>query len=280
MTIRISYLNGSYSVKTPYSPSFVDKLKASVPAHARKWSAPDKTWIVGTQYGEAIKDCILKSFGDMVDLPATDTFKGKCRRQFEMRYLGMIKDREDFSRTAYGFADGDWQLAFPEDVLKLYFKNDPAKKSQAQTLYEVLTIDAKATADEIKSAYRRLAKLTHPDVNKEPDAADRFRQVQHAYESLTDTTKRAKYDAGLRLMQSASGKYGQAMAPRRTYNEFQPPIRCGKVDVTGEWSVGRLVVESIHSWTDITDYRGWVLVTSWPRDAKNFTEQWVDPKFY
>lgn len=279
MTIRISYINGSYSIKTPYSSTFVNELKATVPAQARKWSATDKIWIVSVQHGEAIKEIILKAFGKSVDLPEIENSQSGHRQQFEMRYLGAIKDRDDFSRSAYGFADNDWKLVFPEAVLKLHFKNDPAKKSNHQSLYEILTIDSEATANDIRIAYRRLAKLTHPDVNKEPDAVERFRQVQNAYELLSDATKRARYDAGLALMQTTNGQFGLTHAPRISYREFQSPIRCGQLDVTGEWKIGRLVVETIHTWSDIIDLRGFVLVTSWRRGDDHFTEYWVDPRY-
>lgn len=274
--IKVTFRNGSYSVKTPYSEQFVDSLKAQVPAGSRKWSATDKTWVLSTQYAKAIRIAIAQAFGEEVEIPEAQAFASKQRLHFEMRYLGTIKDRDDLRRNAYGFANGDWCLTFPEDVLKLWFKNDPTKKQAPQSLYELLTLDAKAKADEIKSAYRRLAKLTHPDVNKEPDASERFRAIQNAYEILSDDFKRKKYDAGLRLMQTTNGQYGLT---RKTYSEFQPPIRCGNLDVTGTWSVGRFEVETIHNWNYITDLYGRILVTSWPMNAKTYVENWVDPKY-
>ncbi|MBS3679533.1 molecular chaperone DnaJ [Ornithinibacillus massiliensis] len=60
--------------------------------------------------------------------------------------------------------------------------------------YEVLGIDKSASKEEIKKAYRKLARKYHPDVNKEPDAADKFKEVKEAYETLSNDQKRAQYD--------------------------------------------------------------------------------------
>jgi curved DNA-binding protein len=60
--------------------------------------------------------------------------------------------------------------------------------------YETLGVTRDATADDIKRAYRRLARKYHPDVSKEADAEDRFKEVGEAYEVLKDPEKRAAYD--------------------------------------------------------------------------------------
>ena len=60
--------------------------------------------------------------------------------------------------------------------------------------YEVLGVSKSASQDEIKSAFRKLAKKYHPDVSKEPDAEAKFKEVQEAYAVLSDEEKRKQYD--------------------------------------------------------------------------------------
>jgi Ca-activated chloride channel family protein len=66
--------------------------------------------------------------------------------------------------------------------------------SVSQSYYDVLSLAPTATADDIRQAYRRLAKQYHPDAASEPDTLELFRRVQEAYEVLGDETRRSLYD--------------------------------------------------------------------------------------
>ena len=75
--------------------------------------------------------------------------------------------------------------------------------------YKILGLAREATQDEIKRTYRRLARKYHPDVSKESDAEERFKEVSEAYEALKDPEKRAAYD---RLL-SGEWQAGQEFTP-------------------------------------------------------------------
>ena len=74
--------------------------------------------------------------------------------------------------------------------------------------YKIMGVGRDASADEIKRAYRRLARKYHPDVSKEKDAEEHFKEIGEAYEVLRDPEKRAAYDA---------------LGTRRPGEEFRPP---------------------------------------------------------
>src|ERR1700710_2987491 len=66
----------------------------------------------------------------------------------------------------------------------------------AADYYKVLGVDKKASQEDIKKAYRKLARKYHPDTNKDAGAEDRFKQISEAYDTLGDPEKRKKYDRG------------------------------------------------------------------------------------
>ena len=64
----------------------------------------------------------------------------------------------------------------------------------AKSLYETLEITENSSESEIKKAYRKLARQYHPDVNKDPDAEEKFKEINSAYEILSDKEKKQQYD--------------------------------------------------------------------------------------
>jgi curved DNA-binding protein len=79
----------------------------------------------------------------------------------------------------------------------------------AKSLYETLEVSDNASADEIKKAYRKLAKKYHPDVNKTPEAEEKFKEINAAYEVLSDAQKKAQYD-----------QYGDSMFGGQNFHDF------------------------------------------------------------
>jgi DnaJ-class molecular chaperone len=81
--------------------------------------------------------------------------------------------------------------------------------------YGVLGVSKTATADEIRAAYRRLAKQNHPDLHPgDKKAEERFKQISSAYDLLSDTEKRRRYDAG------EIDAQGQERPPQHFYRDF------------------------------------------------------------
>lgn len=64
----------------------------------------------------------------------------------------------------------------------------------SKSLYDTLAVSENATESEIKKAYRKLARQYHPDVNKTPEAEEKFKEINAAYEVLSDKEKKAQYD--------------------------------------------------------------------------------------
>ncbi len=79
----------------------------------------------------------------------------------------------------------------------------------SKSLYDTLDVAQDASADEIKKAYRRLARKYHPDVNKDAGAEDKFKEINAAYEILSDEQKRRQYD-----------QYGDNMFGGQNFHDF------------------------------------------------------------
>ncbi|PZT48112.1 DnaJ family protein [Helicobacter valdiviensis] len=79
----------------------------------------------------------------------------------------------------------------------------------SKSLYDTLEVSPNASADEIKKSYRRLARKYHPDINKEKDAEEKFKEINAAYEILSDEKKRKQYD-----------QFGDSMFGGQNFHDF------------------------------------------------------------
>src|SRR5260221_7036021 len=111
--------------------------------------------------------------------------------------------------------------------------------SVATDYYAVLGVRRDANAEEIKKAYRRLARELHPDVNPDPVTQERFKEITQAYELLSDPEKRQMYDLGgdpfapacgaggfcarLRVSHLLDARFPGAPPPRRPAARGSPP---------------------------------------------------------
>lgn len=89
----------------------------------------------------------------------------------------------------------------------------------SKSLYTTLEVSPSASEAEIKKAYRKLARQYHPDVNKDPSAEEKFKEINAAYEVLSDKDKKAKYD-----------QYGDSMFGGQNFHDFSR-AQGGNVDL-------------------------------------------------
>ncbi len=79
----------------------------------------------------------------------------------------------------------------------------------SKSLYETLDVSENASAEEIKKSYRKLARKYHPDINKDESAGDKFKEINAAYEVLSDADKKTQYD-----------QYGDQMFGGQNFHDF------------------------------------------------------------
>jgi len=190
-------------------------------------------------------------------------------RFLTLKYLGKAKDRGNGEQTALGHDGTDWAQIYPIAVLKAWF-NTPYFPGSENTFYGVLGISPQALPQEIKTAYKKMARIWHPDICNDPDATGQFQRINEANEILSDPGKRARYDAGLALEATLT----QSLTVDKD-SGWRPPLRCGYLLAEGQMQLKRFVVSDIKLWVDIVNSAGLILSTSWQPGDNSYTERWV-----
>ena len=249
---HITAENGALKIVSPFNRQFVDRLKAEIPGTARKWEFQQKCWYVSTAYAKQIKTIIDECYGGDVQMPYVAAGNLEAFKiTFVADYVANCK-----ADAASVWCENGWNAKIPENILREFFG---AKPENDGTFYGLLGCDQAATGEEIKRAYKRAARLWHPDLCRETNAREMFEQVKAAYDVLIVPESRNKYNAGLffeRIAKTGGQSNYKAVS-------FVPPMRCGKLTVTAKKDLGMLIVEKIHDWTDITNEIGQTMVSFW-----------------
>ena len=282
---QLTPVSGGYAFVSSFDRNLVDAFKLAIPPTDRRWDAAHKYWIVSAQYADACVRLAEIYLDVKISIP-TQTRLNMApiveTRIVKVDYLGRCKDRGNGELSATASVNGDWSVIFPEDVLREWFEAIPLRPEEKQTYYAVLCVKQSASSEELKSSWRRLARMWHPDVCKEENADRQFILIQHAYEILSNPLTRKKYDAGL-AMQSSMSKQSitRQNAVDYIYSQdgvlqgYIPPLRCGYVMVEGVSVLGRLMVSKVLQWEDIINDKGQYMISSWPVGAATFEVNWM-----
>lgn len=259
-----------YGLKFPYDVLLISALKSAVPESDRAWHKTEYTWLISPAYIEAAVKVISDQTGVKPAIPEMTRTAPVLEKEFLLEYLGATKERNGH-RSAYGFVNGAWSAEFPERVLKKFFEKTEEPSQFDQTLYQVLCIFERATEDEIKKAYKRLALQWHPDVCHEPEAKEMFIRIDEARKILTNPELRRRYDAGLYF--ERQDRNHERPAPVYGY---RAPLRCGQVKARGTVRLMRFVVSEILEWEDVHNSEGQVMMSHWPKGAETFQISWIE----
>ena len=275
--VSISVAGSDYAIKFNWNEKLKDALKKAIPPSEITWHKAEKVWLISPDELQTAIGVIISHTDQPLTLPSTFPAPPEImEKTFILEYLGATKDRGK-TKSAYGSVNGQWASEFPEEVLKNFFEGREANHQPdgLQTLYQVLCIFEKATPEEIKKAYKRLALHNHPDVNKEPDAHETFIKINEAYKVLNDPEQKRRYDAGLYFERQNKEPDYSIGTSRYTGYGYRAPLRCGQITARGTVRLMRFVVSEILKWDDITNVEGKTMISHWPNGADTFQIQWV-----
>jgi DnaJ domain len=295
-TARLTAEDDHLVFVSTYHQGLVAEFKQAIPAGARKWERERRAWLVDPAYGDTVARLCELYLGVKPTVPAISAGAGATPepvvRLLVVEYLGGARLRPGGQVTAMGWVDGEWRVAFDVAVLRRFFEPGYSDTQVVAgetgdgpppTLYALLGVVPGATGDELKVAFRRQALHLHPDRNREPDAAERFRQAKEAYDLLRDPLSRRKYDVGLAFEADAQAFeardrkwFERTYAPDHT--GYRAPVTNGVFLLRGTPRLGVFVAQEVLQREDIVSRDGAILVSSWPKDGDTFERRWVRPE--
>lgn len=274
---RLTPSGTDLAFESTFNRAMVDAMKARIPAEARSWDRENKRWLVSAPFAGVCAAVAREFLGVDLAVPKVSKVSTVETRVLRVEYLGACKDRSGSSTANGASGPAQWTVVFPESVLREWFEATKTP-TEFKSLYEVLAVKQSATSFEILSAYRRLAKIWHPDASREPGTAEQFKRINRAYEQLKEPLSRKKYDAGLYF--EAQSKPTESVLWRKSNThtladvEYRSPLRSGWIMAEGTESIGRFIVSKLIDWQDIVDAAGRVMVCSWQQGAESYTVLW------
>lgn len=267
--------HGEWLVRFPYDAGLVSRIKRDIPGWARRWDAARRAWSIDPQY-VAVAAGIVGLPAPAIERPSAPERGTPKVDAFDVYYLGRARMRESGRSIAYGMdARGAWRYVFEEPVLRAWF-GSATPPDEAATLYDLVGASPDADAEALKRAIRAAMRQWHPDVCKEPDAAERFKQIAAARDVLLDPDRRARYDAGVRAMRLANAPptHGRRRATGESAG-YRTPLLCGRISGEAIRMGDRIRIVRITGWEDIIDAQGRALIASWPRGGEQPEWRWV-----
>lgn len=249
-----------------YDPALTEEVKR-LPSWGRGWVRARKIWEVAPMLAPTLAEWLSNVSQTQVVAPPASAYAPPAPVTLRILYVAKVKGETDWSAAHVMDEQRQWTAALWGPAVREWFG---AAETTTHTLYSLIGVAETASIDEIERAIKRALRQWHPDVCREPDAADRTRAILEARTILTVPALRARYDAGLAAERLTRGVGGITRA-----GEYRPPLRSGVISGRGYTVAGKLLIVTIDRWDDLTDAHGRTAVVSFPVGVENPVVTWV-----
>lgn len=239
-------------IRGDYDSYIYEELKQVIPGYARKWVSREKMWVVNAEHLSTVVSIFELSCRFNVTIVHSKVeidIVNIERDVIRLMYLGTAKDRGDGIKVANGTTGKRnrrnliWDISVEMSVLTAHFNPAPTNA------FSLLGVSATSTDNEIKTAYRQIIKLYHPDVNKSEEAESKFELYTEAYQKIKTEQLRKGYNRRLQL----ASRFAQNDDVDGWSDGYRSPKTCGIVTFAGKLQYEYITIEHIFSWDDIVD---------------------------